>query len=496
VPVTADIGDIEGPIPTGPNNVIYGAANVEGAGMSVALTPFGYIEEEYFISGTADAFQHTDAGLEPIKTGLAYTTRILVRRPSNPKQFSGVVHFEPFHPTGGVTFTWPTTHQYIMSRGDIYIAAGLGDADAGWSGSPKYPNQKAPVGQHKVTKWFDPVRYDKLKWPEEEGIRFDVMADIGRKLRSNDGDNPLRGLNVRAVIVSGWSYTGSLQRVFINEGFHTRARLENGQAAFDGYLIGVSSRWNAPGYLPLYNDEPFVPADDPRRSLKQIDAKVIEFLTESEVELDTGPQAPDSDEKIGSHRLYELGGVIHVASVVDPTMSFNELPNLVQLIQRGYPQRQIPNDPVFSCPLPQSDVPMGALVRATVDNLRHWILDGRKPPRAKPMVWKGDKIARDEVGNVEGGIRPAEFEVPIARYGRYQGKDLPNCSAENTYPNVFFLRNEFSKEDLIHRYKSAENYLKRYDREIDRLLKQRWLLPEDGLRLKAKAIENASRLFR
>jgi hypothetical protein len=323
------------------------------------------------------------------------------------------------------------------------------------------------------------------------------MSQIGRKLRSNDKDNPLHGLKVRAMLVSGWSYTGSIQRVFINEGFHDRSRLADGRPVFDGYLIGVSSKWNNPGYLPLYNDEPYVPVGDPRRDLKKTDARVIEFLTESEVELNLKhePEMPDSDKQIGGHRLYELGGVIHVASLVDPAKSYHELPNLAQLIQHGYPLRQLPTDPVFSCSLPQSDVPMGAFVRAAVDNLRHWVLDGKPPPKAKPLVWKDGKLARDAVGNVEGGIRAAEFAVPVARYGRYHGTDKPNCRADKAYPNVFFLRNDLSRGDLDRRYGSARRYVARYDEAVDDLVKQRWLLPADALRLKAKAIQSAKRLF-
>ena len=493
----AGIGAVTGPIPTAADSAIYGASDVPGAAFGASLAPYNYVEEEYFISGTADAFRHTEAGTEPFKTDLPYTTRIVVRRPANPERFSGVVHFEPIHPTGGVTFTWPALNEHIMSRGDVYIAVALGDANKGWSGSPQHPEAPYPIGQHEVTKWFDPVRYQALDWPEEEGIRFDVMGDIGVKLHSRDQDNPLRGLDIRAMIVSGWSYTGSIQRTFINEGFHDRARLADGRPAFDGYLFGVSSQWNEPGYLPLYNDEPYVPVGDPRRNLRKTDAKVIHFLTESEVELNRNrvPEAADSDGKIGGHRVYELGGVIHVASLVDPTRNYSELPNLTQLARRDYPQALLPSDPVFACPLPQADLPMGALVKASVDNLRRWILDGKAPPRAKPLTWNGKELARDEVGNVIGGIRPAEFEVPFARYGRYQETDLPKCRADAPYPAVFLLRHDFSRDQLIDRYGSAEGYLRRYSREIDRLVRQRWLLPEDGLRLRAEAIERAAMLF-
>lgn len=493
----AQVHSVEGPVPATPDSAVYGASETPWAALSVPLSPYGYIEEEYFISGQADAFRHADGGVAPFRTDLPYTTRIVVRRPGNPDRFSGVVHVEPFHPTGGVTFTWPTLRDYLMARGDIYIAVGLGDANQGWSGSPQHPESPHPVGQHEVARWFDPIRYEALHWPEEEGVRFDVLADIGRKLRSGDVDSPLRGLAIRAMLVSGWSYTGSLQRTFINEGFHERARLPDEGPVFDGYLIGVSSQWNEPGYLPLHNDEPYVPVGDPRRDLKATDARVIQFLTESEVELNLNreAEAPDSDARIGGHRLYELGGVIHVASLVDPARNYTELPNLAQLGRRGYDERLLPNDPVFACPLPQSDVPMGAFVRAAIDNLRRWVLDGEPPPRAEPLVWDGGELARDDTGNVIGGIRAAEFAAPLAWYGRYAGDALAECRADSPYPAVFFLRNDLPRDELMDRYGSAEGYVAAYDREIDRLVGQRWLLPEDGLRLKAKAREQARALF-
>jgi hypothetical protein len=297
------------------------------------------------------------------------------------------------------------------------------------------------------------------------------------------------------MLVGGWSYTGSLQRVFINEGFHDRARLADGRPVFDGYLIGVSSQWNSPGYLPLYNDEPFVPIGDPRRALKSTDARVIEFLSEAEVELGTGKQTPDADGPVGAYRLYELAGVIHVASLVDSTDQYREEPNLAQLIQRGYPLAMVPTEHVDGCSLTPSDVPQGAFLRAAVDNLRHWVLDGKAPPRAGPLVWEGKQLALDAAGNVRGGIRAAEFEVPVAYYGRYRGKDKPECQEERNYPFAFFLRDDLPREELVRRYRSRDGYLVRYGDAVDRLIRQRWLLPEDGLRLKAKAVEDSRRLF-
>ena len=491
----AGIESIEGPIPATAKSPIFGAADAPGAALAISLKPFNYLEEEYFIRGTASAYEHSASGPKVLHANLPYTTRIIVRRPADPKRFSGVVHFEPIHPTQGYMGHWLVLDRYLMSRGDIYVATGVGNADKGWSGSPHQSNESAPVGSHSVTKWFDPQRYAALQWPEEEGVRYEVMTDVGRKLRSDDADNPLRGLIVKAMLVGGWSYTGSIQRVFINEGFHEQARLPNGRPVFDGYLIGVSSKWNDPGYLPLHNQEPFVPVGAERRNLKKTDARIIEFLTESEVELGTGPQAPDSDERLGGHRIYELGGVIHVANLVDPTVSEREEPASAQLLQHSYPQIQMPLEPVFACSIAQTDIPEGAFVRAAVENLRRWVLEGKAPPKAEPLALNGKKLARDDVGNPKGGIRAAEFEVPLARYGRYEGRDKPSCLEDRPYPFVFLLRNELSAQDLKRRYQSPQHYLNLYDARIDRLVEQHWLLPEDALRLKAKTREDALRQF-
>lgn len=486
----AQILAISGPVPTGPDDEIYGAANVRTARLSVSLTPFGYVEEEYFVSGKATAYWSSSSGLEPLAAGLPYTTRIVVRRPADAARFSGVVHFEPIHPTQGATFSWLALDRYLMSRGDVYVAVGLGNYE---SAIPFYLGNPAPIAHGKVTKWFNPRRYEALSWPEEDGIGWEVMSDIGRKLRSSDADNPLNDLDVRAMLVSGWSWTGSLQQVFINEGFHDRARLLNGRPVFDGYIAGVASALNEPR-VPLHNHEAPVPLGDPRRTLKPIDGKVIEFLTELEVELGRNEaQVPDSDAVIGGHRVYELGGVIHVASLLDPSLSYPDMPNLSQLLSQGYPSEQVSSEPIDVCPVPQSDVPQGAFLRAVVENLRDWILHGTVPPRAEPLQWSGGTFARDATGNVLGGIRAAEFEVPLAQYGLYPGGDQPGCIVTGGYP--FYVRNDLPREELIRRYRSADEYLSRYDRGIDRLVNERWLLEEDALRLRAKARLDARRQF-
>jgi hypothetical protein len=58
----AQISSVEGPVPTGPDSSIFIAADVPGARLSIPLTSYGYVEEEYFVKGTAAAYGHSPSG--------------------------------------------------------------------------------------------------------------------------------------------------------------------------------------------------------------------------------------------------------------------------------------------------------------------------------------------------------------------------------------------------------------------------------------------------
>lgn len=493
-PAHAEIARVTGPVPETAGSQIFGRSTVPGSPQSIDLTAHGYEEREYFMSGTADAYAHRDGKVVVAERDIPYTTRIVLRLPRDRWRFSGVVHLEPIHPAQGGQSNWFATADYVMRSGDAYLVAGLGDDELQRRNSARGP---VPTAQSQVVKWFDPSRYAPLSWPEEDGIRWQVAADLGRLLRSGRAENPLRGWPVRRLFMEGWSFTGSFQRVFINEGFHDRARLPGGRPVFDGYLLGISSRWNGGGYLPLNRHEEAAPIDSPRRALKSIDAPVIEFLTEFEVATGKpGPQTPDRDRGPGAHRLYELGGVIHGESLNDVRVGRTGRPPLAQLAARGYPFDQVSTEAQGqgACPLLVSDLPHGALARAVMDNLRRWADGGPPPPGAPPLARGADgAIRRDAAGNPLGGIRVAEFEAPLARYDEYRGTDRPACVAAKGRPII--LRQDLSRDELLRRYGSADAYRRRYDAAADRLVRERWLLPEDGARLKRKAAADAARLF-
>jgi hypothetical protein len=64
---------------------------VAGPGLPLpVLQSYGYIEEEYFVTGTVD--------------GKPYTTSLLVRKPKDAHKFSGVVAVETLHAQGAIPF--------------------------------------------------------------------------------------------------------------------------------------------------------------------------------------------------------------------------------------------------------------------------------------------------------------------------------------------------------------------------------------------------------
>jgi uncharacterized protein len=482
----AGIGEVR-LVPVTAQSTTFGSAAAPGAPQSIDLAARGYVEAEYFVTGTASVYARDGADQRVVaRASVPYTTRIIVRRPATPARFSGSVIFEPMHPQQGSTLGWSAMADYIIRSGHVYVAAGLGDDPPSRAGA----RNGAPLAADLVAKWFDPQRYRDLNWPEEDGIRWDVMSDLLRLLKSGEAQNPLHGYAAARIYATGWSFTGSLLRTYINEGFHEAARAGDGGPLVDGYLVGISSRWNGGGYLPLNSSSTALPIEHPRRQLRVIDVPVIEFMTANEVAAGNGPQLPDSDAPAGGHRLYQLGASNHSDSFDAQSGGRLNRPQFAQLRSKGYPFDEAAGR---GCSLATSDVPIAELSRAAMDNLIRWSRGGEAPPRAAPLQLAGPAVfAHDVHGNPLGGIRIAEFDVPRARYDTVPPTDRADCNAAAS--RTPFYRFDFSAAQLQALYGSRAKYLAAYQRHADELVKQHWLLASDGKALVAKATVAAAAL--
>src|SRR5215207_7289450 len=102
--------DLTGPVPGKPTL----------AGVSPE-PPTGYVEEEYFLAGTAESYQAVGAldvdGLWTVEPGgsAEFRTRLLVRRPADPDQHNGTVVVEWLNVSGGTDAgpEWALTHRHL-----------------------------------------------------------------------------------------------------------------------------------------------------------------------------------------------------------------------------------------------------------------------------------------------------------------------------------------------------------------------------------------------
>ena len=85
-----------GPIPVTPDSYPFDAAAHYQT--PVDLQGHGYVEEEYFVSGSAHVYDWTATGdLITKVSDRLYNTRILVRRPQSADRFTGTVIVEIAH---------------------------------------------------------------------------------------------------------------------------------------------------------------------------------------------------------------------------------------------------------------------------------------------------------------------------------------------------------------------------------------------------------------
>ena len=180
------------------------------------LSSYGYVEEEYFVSGTVD--------------GRPYTTSILLRKPGTPAKFSGLVVVEMLHYQGNTPF-WSIYRERLMSDGHAWLMVA---------------SQRSPL--EKYVRPSNAVRYTSLQIPEvgsaqsnplvsgpQESISQAIVTQVGALLKSKPSDTSLVGKTIEHLIMAGVSQTGVATLHYIQES-HAKARMANGKPIYDGYF--------------------------------------------------------------------------------------------------------------------------------------------------------------------------------------------------------------------------------------------------------------------
>ena len=379
---------LEGPITGGERDLPYNAM------------PLGfedehdYLEEEYFVSGTAAAYSSpapltTDGrwDLAPATTA-DYTTRIVVRKPADPEDFNGVVLVE----WNNVTVArdsdpgFGMLHPEIFAEGYAYIAVSAQEVSIeGGDGLIEVPG--VPADALLALQQWDPERYAPLDHPGDE-YSYDLFSQIGALAEGRATDTPLEGLDVDAVIAIGESQS-AFRLVSYIDGVQPLA------TTFDGFLLQNPGATGAP-FGEGADDAPPPVA----RLRTDLDVPVLTLVTETDLTLldHLAARQPDTD-RIAT---WEMAGTAHADQATldygiasgrrwsDATVDFRDLCG------------------------PANTGPQAEIARAALARLRAWVQDGTPPPAAPPIDSDGTELVRDADGNVLGGLRTPDVDAPVS----------------------------------------------------------------------------------
>ena len=457
-----------GPIPVAPDS--YPFMDAAHSLVPFDLAKYGYVEQEFIVSGNANVYDWAADGSLTVKTEKApYAARILVRRPASVSKFSGAVVLEPL---GAVRrFDWAIMYGYLnehmMEQGDAWVGITM------------------PAATDALKK-FNPTRYAALSFanpnpteacpgakggpsPMEEGLRFDLISQVGALLKAAPAGSPFAGFRVEGIYMT----SQFPDVVTYLDAIHSHARLANGKPVIDGYLLrnpGAPSRLSNCGTTPARND--------PRSVVAKVDVPVIEVVAQGEVDASLAQRRPDSDEADNRFRRYEVAGASHI----DRWAYDRGFPNFADQTASGGVAQGTPEFPLNAkCDPPftfSTDTRLKYVYDSTLVHLDQWARKGKPAPRASLIEIKDGAVVLDPAGNGVGGVRSPWVDVPAATY--FSGSTPAAC-------REFGHTVAFDKARMDSLYGNEKNYQTKFDKSVDELVKAGWYTESDGKKMKAEA---------
>lgn len=451
----------------------------------------GYIEDEYFMSGTANLYKE-DAlhNVSPVYEGAPYTTRLIIRRPADVSKFSGNVVIEILNASANIDIDrmWVNSWPFFTRNGDIFVGI----------------TSKGHVVD--ALKAFDPERYDPINWDNprpdhpaptyqspflylhqyELGLFWDMLVDLAKLLRRYDSVNPLSSYGKRWLYLTGWSQsTGYVNRIVRSFAYRPENCADG--PLFDGYLNGGGGD----GLAPIDNYQEFIINRPGYTPAGVMGAKEPFMAVNTETENRTSFWYGDFDEPDFKFRTWQISGSSHNSkyNLID-YYGQEGLDALEKLgIYNAY--YGVDGDPM--------DSPHELIFSAAFKALYAWVRDDipaphapkietymkEEPsdPRSGSFVWN----RTDAFGNCLGGIRTPAINYPTAKYfhcsTNAEGKVNPSFGKVNPLPISL----------LKELYGTLDNYRTLVDADYDRLAAQGFVLKEDKPAFMAQILADAER---
>lgn len=387
---------VEGPVTGG-----RGSPTVQGT--SFPLADVGYFAEEFFLSGTANSYVNTDTLRTNGRWSVAradqadYKTRIIVNRPMDDSDFSGLVVVEWMNVSGGLDAApdWTMLQTEITREGHVWV--GVSAQTVGIEGRPG----GGPIpGLELFLKGADPERYGSLSHPGDS-YSYDIYSQVGQALRKPNGVDPLHGLAPSRILAIGESQSAFRMTTYVNA-------LAPRDAMYDGYLI--HSRGGSSASVSQ-EPEADIPVPNVVHVRTDLDVPVLTYQTETD--LFTLGFLPDRQPDSAGHRLWELAGAAH-ADTYTLMVGFTDTGNDPSSFDVVVTDAPIPG--IIECDSPINSGPQHVVLKAALAALDRWVRTGQAPRRAPRLevTADGSEFVLDEYGNAKGGIRTSWVDAPVA----------------------------------------------------------------------------------
>lgn len=443
----------------------------------------GYVEQEYFIHGTANVYTESEGGLRIAAENAPYVNRFLARFPEDPGKASGRVIVEILNATTTMDIDriWMFAKEEYMRNGDAYI---------GISSKPAVL---------KTLKKFDPKRYAALHWgnprmdlpmpaaileeskwmgaleqESEAGLLWDMLGDLAEALRA--GNVPIPSLVANRIYLAGWSQSACCVFRYVTTFTPMRDAMRKAQL-FDGYVAagGMASKELLPG-VNQYESSVRTGKSEPLHV--KCAQPFVTVQTESENHGFSGlgmnysiveqrpPAQQDSDETGNLYRIYDIPGSTHDNKYNMIDYYRNDLDLHKVGIFLGFTGAE---------PYP-NDYPYELAFCAIFHHLYAWAEKGIVPPRAKSIqVDTANRNVRDIHGNAVGGWRLPFVDLPVAAYI----PDSTPLKPQSRNLSLFGYKVPFSKDKLIKMYGSLKEYYDLVEKRTDELIDKGFLLAPD-----------------
>jgi hypothetical protein len=354
---------------------------------------YGYSEQEYFVSGTATAYAPKGTlgldghwGVTPTTTA-PYETRIVVRRPTDAAKFNGTVIVEWLNVTSGMDSDpdFGFAHDELMRDGFAYV--GVSAQTVGINGGGVTIPIPIPGLDIKALKAWDPDRYAALNHPGDD-YSYDIFSQAGQAVANSTTVKPLGDLQAQWMIASGESQSASRMVTYVNA-------VQPVSHTYDGFMI--HSR--GPSGSNLGTDPALVV---PKVGLIRDDVGVPVMQLETETDLFGlkfyPARQPDTDHLV----TWEMAGTSHADQA---TLDYGT--------ESGHEWNPTATADFTSLCGRINDGPEAFIVSTGFAALNVWVKGG-PPPAPGPLLQVVDnqKLARDGDGNVLGGVRSAQADVP------------------------------------------------------------------------------------